>query len=101
MYIAMNRFRVAAGREGEFEEAWRRRESHLDEVEGFLRFRLLRGEEREGETVFVSHSEWESVRAFQSWTESEAFAKAHRQARLPEGVVLSHPMFEGYATVEL
>ena len=32
MYIAMNRFRVAAGREAEFVEVWRKRDSYLDKV---------------------------------------------------------------------
>jgi heme-degrading monooxygenase HmoA len=101
MYIAMNRFRITAGREADFEQAWRERDSYLSEVPGFRAFRLLRGEERDGETVFVSHSEWDSRAAFSAWTESEAFVKAHRQARMPEGVVRAHPQFEGYETVEL
>jgi len=29
MFIAMNRFRVAPGREGDFEELWLSRDSHL------------------------------------------------------------------------
>ena len=101
MYIAMNRFRIAEGREDEFEQVWRERESHLDEVAGFQRFRLLRGEPREGETIFVSSSEWASREAFEAWTKSEAFVKAHRGARTPEGVVLAHPEFEGYAVTDV
>ena len=101
MYVAMNRFRIAAGREEEFERVWRERESYLDDVPGFVRFRLLRGEPSDGETVFVSCSEWAGREAFRAWTESEAFVKAHRQARSPEGVVLAHPQFEGYGVVDL
>ncbi len=95
-YIAMNRFRVAPGREAEFVEVWRSRESYLDEVPGFRRFRLLQGEPGEQATIFVSHSEWDSRAAFESWTNSEAFTKAHRRGRTPEGLVLAHPEFEGY-----
>lgn len=101
MYIAMNRFRIAPGREADFEEAWRRRESYLDSVDGFKAFQLLRGEAGEEATVFVSHSIWESREAFSAWTESEAFAKAHRQARTPQGLLLGHPAFEGYTVVDL
>ena len=101
MYVAMNRFRVAAGREEDFERAWRERESYLDEVPGFVRFQLLRGAPVEGEVAFVSCSEWESPAAFEAWTHSEAFARAHRGARMPEGVVLAHPRFEGFGVVEL
>jgi heme-degrading monooxygenase HmoA len=99
MYIAMNRFRIAAGREDEFVRIWRDRDSHLDEVAGFRTFRLLQGDRGETETVIVSHSEWDSRDFFRAWTESEAFLKAHRQGRTPEGLVLSHPDFEGYEVV--
>ncbi|MHC4974205.1 MAG: antibiotic biosynthesis monooxygenase family protein [Planctomycetota bacterium] len=99
MYIAMNRFRIAAGREDEFVRIWRDRDSYLDEVAGFQRFRLLQGERGDSETVIISHSEWESRDHFRGWTESEAFLKAHRQARTPEGLVLGHPDFEGYEVV--
>jgi heme-degrading monooxygenase HmoA len=101
MYIAMNRFPVAKGREEEFETVWRTRDSYLDEVEGIKDFRLLRGATSDDATTFVSHSIWETEAAFKAWTESEAFVKAHRQARMPEGLVLSHPQFEGYDVVDL
>ena len=99
MYIAMNRFRIAPGREEEFVAVWRERESRLDSVAGFQRFRLLLGERGETETIVISHSEWASRQAFSDWTNSEAFTEAHRRARSPEGVVLSHPEFEGYEVV--
>ena len=101
MHIAMNRFRVSRGREEEFVEIWRNRDSYLDDVEGIKDFQLLRGEAGEDATVFVSHSLWDSREAFRAWTESDAFAKAHRQARMPEGVLLGHPQFEGYEIVDL
>ncbi len=101
MYIAMNRFPVALGREDEFETVWRTRDSYLDEVEGIKDFRLLRGAPGDDATVFVSHSMWDSEAAFKAWTESDAFVKAHRQARMPDGLVLSHPEFEGYDVVDL
>jgi heme-degrading monooxygenase HmoA len=99
MYIAMNRFRIAPGREDEFETVWRERDSYLDNVAGFRGFQLLRGEPGEAETVFVSHSTWDSRAAFKAWTDSEEFTKAHRRGRTPEGIVLAHPDFEGYAVV--
>ena len=99
MYIAMNRFRIAPGREGDFEQLWRDRESHLDEVPGFKEFHLLRGPTTEECTLFASHSVWESEAAFLAWTESDAFRKAHAQARAPEGTYLGHPQFEGFRVV--
>jgi heme-degrading monooxygenase HmoA len=99
MYIAMNRFRIAEGREPDFERIWRERESHLDGVPGFESFHLLRGPTEDGATVYVSHSTWASHDAFVEWTRSEAFRKAHGSARSPEGTVLGPPRFEGFEVV--
>jgi heme-degrading monooxygenase HmoA len=99
MYVAMNRFRIGEGREAEFEKTWRERDSYLDEVPGFQKFRLLRGPTAEGVTLYVSHSLWESRDAFEDWTRSDSFRKAHATARSAEGVVLGHPNFEGFEQV--
>ena len=95
----MNRFRIAVGREGEFEELWRKRDSKLDGVPGFREFHLLRGPSADGATLFVSHSLWDSRESFEAWTESEAFKAAHAQSRAPEGVYLGPPNFEGFEMV--
>jgi heme-degrading monooxygenase HmoA len=94
MFIAMNRFRVQEGRGPDFEAAWKERDSYLAEVPGFLSFHLLKGE---GGT-YVSHSTWASEAAFEAWTESEAFKKAHSR-RLPEGILAGPPQFSGYSVV--
>jgi heme-degrading monooxygenase HmoA len=99
MFIAMNRFRVRAGQEEEFEEVWRRRESYLDGVAGFREFHLLRGPAEEDGTLYASHSVWESRRAFEDWTRSEAFRKAHAQGGMPRGTVLGPPQLEGFEVV--
>jgi heme-degrading monooxygenase HmoA len=98
-YIAMNRFRIALGREESFEELWRKRESYLDEVPGFREFHLLRGPSDASATLYASHSVWDSRQAFERWTESESFRKAHAQARAPEGTYLGHPQFEGFEII--
>ncbi|MGO3769944.1 MAG: antibiotic biosynthesis monooxygenase family protein, partial [Vreelandella alkaliphila] len=36
---------------------------------------------------------------FRAWTKSEAFRKAHANAKAPEGIYLGPPKFEGYAVV--
>ncbi len=99
MFIAMNRFRIAVGRESVFEDLWRQRDSQLEGVPGFREFHLLRGPTDEEATLFASHSVWESRKDFEAWTESEAFRKAHAQARAPEGTYLSHPAFEGFEVI--
>lgn len=99
MFIAMNRFRVGRGFEETFEELWRSRDSQLGGVPGFREFHLLRGPTTDTETLFASHSTWESREAFEAWTRSEAFAKAHAQARAPKGTYLGHPSFEGFEVI--
>ncbi len=99
MFIAMNRFRIACGREPDFEELWRKRESHLDGVPGFREFHLLKGPSDEEATLYASHTIWESGEAFEAWTKSENFRKAHAQARAPEGTYLGHPQFEGFEVI--
>jgi heme-degrading monooxygenase HmoA len=99
MYIAMNRFRIALGREAEFESIWRGRDSQLDDVPGFSEFRLLRGPQDEESTLYASHTVWDSRADFEAWTRSEAFRKAHSGARGSDGLYLGHPQFEGFEGV--
>ena len=63
MYVAMNRFRIALGREQDFIEIWKNRDTHLQEVPGFKQFHLLQGATDEECTLFASHSVWESEQA--------------------------------------
>ena len=41
---------------------------------------LLRGPERDDHTLYSSHTTWRSRAAFETWTRSEAFRLAHRDA---------------------
>jgi len=99
VYIAMNRFQIAEGREEIFEGIWRKRDSQLDGVPGFREFRLLRGATEDGATLFASHTTWDSEQAFRDWTDSENFRKAHAGAAAPKGTYLSHPRFEGFEVI--
>lgn len=99
MYVAMNRFRIAPGKEQAFIEIWRNRDSHLEGVPGFRSFNLLQGPSNEECTLFASHSLWESEAAFVNWTQSEAFRKAHANARPAKDIYLGPPQFEGFSAV--
>ena len=101
MFIAMNRFRIVKGREADFERIWAERDSHLDEVPGFVKFDLLRGPEADAHTLYASHSEWQSRDAFEAWTKSDAFRKAHAGAGSAKDIYLGHPEFEGFEAVAL
>lgn len=95
MFIAMNRFRIALGREEDFIEVWKQRDSYLAGVPGFKEFHLLRGASTEEHTLFASHSVWESRQAFEDWTHSEAFRMAHANAgTTTKGLYLGPPQLE-------
>ena len=99
MYIAMNRFKIIPGHEDDFLDIWKNRETFLDEVPGFKEFNLLSGPVTEEYSLFASHSIWESKQAFEDWTKSEAFRKAHANAGNAKPVYLGKPEFEGFEVV--
>lgn len=100
MFIAMNRFKISRGAEEAFETLWRERDSHLQGVPGFQGFHLLRGPVEDDHTLFASHSIWESRAAFEAWTHSEAFRKAHAHAGgANRSMYLGPPRFEGFDVV--
>lgn len=98
-FIAMNRFKVAKGREEEFEAIWKGRDSRLNEMKGFVEFHLLRGPEHEDHTLYSSHTIWDSKADFEAWTKSEQFREAHKNAGGHSGIYLGHPNFEGFEVV--
>ena len=52
----------------DFENVWRKRDTHLKEFSGFIRFALLRCDDA-GE--YRSESFWENRKAFDNWRKSE------------------------------
>ena len=76
-YIAMNRFRIAPGREAAFEEMWRSRESYLSEVPGFEGFHLLRGPSDQSSTLYASHTIWDSRESCERYRSSDVEARRH------------------------
>lgn len=99
MYVAMNRFRIALGKEQVFIDIWKNRDTFLSEVPGFKEFNLLQGPSNDDFTLFASHSIWESAQAFSDWTKSEAFRKAHADAGSSKDIYLGPPQFEGFEAV--
>ena len=99
MFIAMNRFKITPGFEDGFEQVWKERDSYLETVPGFKSFNLLKGPITDDCVLYASHSVWESRKAFEAWTESDAFRKAHAQASAPKGTYLGHPELETFESV--
>ena len=98
-FIATNRFKIAAGRESDCEKIWKNRETHLNNVQGFQNFNLLRGKTNENFTLFISHSTWDSKADFENWKKSDAFRKAHSGSGQHQGIYLGHPEFEGFEVI--
>ncbi len=94
MYIVMNRFTLNPGKNAEFEGRWKDRNSYLKTQAGFLRFRLLKLDD----THYSSYAEWDSEAAFQAWTRSEAFRKAHGQG-IPRDMFAAGPQLECWDVV--
>ncbi len=99
MFITMNRFRVVKGRETDFEEVWKSRDTQLDKVDGLVEFHLLRGPESEDHTLYSSHTVWASRQAFEDWLRSENYRAAHRDAGKTKDLYVGPPSFEGFDVV--
>ena len=99
MFIAMNRFKIVPGREKDFINLWKNRETHLDNVSGFKKFNFLQGPQKEEFTIFASNSTWESKELFDDWTKSEAFRKAHANAGDAKNIYIGKPEFEWFEIV--
>jgi len=99
MYIVMNNFRIKIGCEKEFEKVWKKRDSHLDGVPGFIDFHLIKGQTLKDHTMYASHSTWESQDAFYAWVHSESFRLAHKNAGKHSDLYLGAPRLEEYTVV--
>tara|TARA_B100000965_G_scaffold368852_1_gene355816 strand:- start:202 stop:504 length:303 start_codon:yes stop_codon:yes gene_type:complete len=99
MYIAMNRFKIVLGKEKDFEGVWKNRETYLENVPGFKKFNLVKGDQKEDHTLYASHSIWSSKEDFINWTKSEAFRMAHKNAGQHQDLYIGHPIFEGFETI--
>ena len=100
MFIAMNRFKVLPGAEAAFEEVWTSRDTYLHDVPGFVVFHLLRGPTKEDHVLYSSHTIWTDRTAFEAWTRSEAFRRAHASAGGNKPLYAGHPEFEGFEVIQ-
>lgn len=102
MFIAMNRFQVKKGSEQAFETLWATRESYLSELDGFIEFHLLRGPAADDHQLYATHTIWTDKAAFEAWTKSDQFRKAHARAdnQTGDSLYLGHPKFEGFEVIQ-
>ena len=95
----MNRVRIVLGKEKEFEDVWKKRDTHLKDVPGLKEFHLVKGDTNEEHTLYASHSIWNSEEDFINWTKSEEFRLAHKNAGNNKHLYLGHPEFEGFKKI--
>ncbi|ATX67732.1 heme-degrading monooxygenase HmoA [Roseinatronobacter bogoriensis subsp. barguzinensis] len=100
MFIAMNRFTVPLENAEAFEALWLGRESHLDQMQGFVEFHMLKGPEAEGMRLYASHTVWASEEHFLAWTRSDAFRAAHARAGGTHKLHAGAPQFEGFTAIQ-
>ena len=72
-----------------------------DEGLCFVEFNLLKGPVYEDHTLYSSHTTWVDKAAFEAWTRSEQFRRAHARAdnKTGESLYLGHPKFEGFEVI--
>jgi len=80
MIIVMNRIPVNEAYREAFEERFRTRAGEVDRFPGFIRNLVLRPA-TEDNPYYVVMTFWASREAFEAWTQSDAFERAHRRAR--------------------
>ena len=73
----MNRFKIVRGKEKDFERIWRERDTFLEDVRGFKKFNLIKGNSENEFTIYASHSIWDTKDDFLNWTKLEMSTAFH------------------------
>jgi heme-degrading monooxygenase HmoA len=79
MITVCNRIPVHPDHAEAFEARFRERAGQVDQMPGFVAFRLLRPSKPDQPYVVLTF--WESEEHFRAWTSSEAFREQHRSER--------------------
>ncbi|MCI0714216.1 MAG: antibiotic biosynthesis monooxygenase [Chloroflexi bacterium] len=75
-----------------FEQRFAERESHLDDMDGFISFQILRPVKEDD--PYVVMTVWENMEAFNNWTNSDQFRQQHSKQQLPPEAFLAKPKLE-------
>ena len=79
MFVTMNRFTIDPDHWHDFEVRFKQRAGLVDGEPGFIRNAVLRPEQGSTDQHIVM-TMWETREAFEGWTRSESFRKAHEKA---------------------
>lgn len=78
MYVVMNVLQVPEQGKSKMMELFANSAENMKQVPGCLEFQFLNSLDEEKQIVYTK---WESREAFEAWTKSEAFRKAHEERR--------------------
>ncbi|GAB7389078.1 hypothetical protein BSNK01_29160 [Bacillaceae bacterium] len=78
MYVVMNVLEVPEEGKGKMIELFSKSAENMKKVPGCLEFQFLNSTQENKQIVYTK---WESKEAFEAWTKSEAFRKAHEERR--------------------
>lgn len=93
MILVSNRITVNPDYAEAFEATFQNRAGRVENMEGFVRFQILRPTQ-EGQP-YVVQTFWENAEAFENWKNSDAFKAQHGRSRtLPEEALLGRPQIE-------
>ena len=84
MFVAMSRFVVANGMEGEVKKAFIDRPHLVDQANGFIRMEVMTPEESDAEFVLVTY--WDDKSSWKSWYRGHQYKSAH--SHMPKGLKL-------------
>jgi heme-degrading monooxygenase HmoA len=79
MFIAMNRLICPPEYAEHLERAFRHA-GNMQGVPGFLLFQFLKKTDEHGVLTYIALTQWEERSAYEAWTRSESFQRAHAGA---------------------
>lgn len=97
-YVVINHIPVAEEGHAIFEERFKQRQQQVEHTPGFQAFRLLRP--LSGNT-YAAFTQWHSKKAFEDWTNSDDFKKAHAKPSRPPAYQAERPFLKHYSMIDL
>lgn len=87
IFVSQNRFKVLSGKEIDFENRWKNRDSKLSECPGFVGFVMQRRDATRADDGYnyVASTIWKDRSAFEAWRASPQFQAGHKDAKPTSG----------------
>jgi heme-degrading monooxygenase HmoA len=78
MVVVMNRLSAPAEFAGRIEQGFAHASPGLQDVPGFVGFRLLHmREQQNGQALYIAETTWQDQASYDAWAHSDVFARAH------------------------